>query len=171
MNHLFANRMNHLFANRMNHKKKPIQNTKYINFKVNKQPIHSPLYKTHSFLNLNFRVHFTVTGLREYAYKHAPVHSMSGKPSLEEIITIQPLHNIFDSGNDKTYFLTYIFYKTGDSFNGYGYLTCKSFQGTSIRGMIVVTPLTTEILAHNLFTNTPYPNIPNYHHENIYIYI
>lgn len=101
--------------------------------------------------NSKFGVKFTISGLINYAYEHAPVPSMSGKPPLREIITIQPLKNIFDMNPQHTYFLTYIYYKTGDSFNGYGYLTCTFFRQNSVRAMVVVTQRTTNILASKLF--------------------
>jgi len=119
--------------------------------------------------NLKFGVKFTISDLIHYAYEHAPVPSMDGKPPLREIITIQPLRNIFDYNLNHTYFLTYIYYKTGDSFNGYGYLTCTFFRQNSVRAMVVVTQRTTKILASKLFGET-LDNIPGDHEEPLNLY-
>lgn len=104
------------------------------------------------------KLQFSINGLRQYAYQHAPVKSMAttARAPLEEIITTQPLKNLYDRDSTHIFYLTYIYYKTEDEsgtpiLNGYGYLTCNFFQDTSVRGIFTVTDFTTRILSGDLF--------------------
>lgn len=134
-----------------------------------KYPIYNPI--------TNITLTFSISGLINYAYMHAPVVSMANKQPLEEIITIQPLQNQNDTDSSHMFVLTYVFYKTyplSDPtipvINGYGYLTCNFFQNTSVRAVFSVTNITTMLLSANLFGITIPPDISLNHTENLYMY-
>lgn len=119
-------------------------------------------------LPTNLKFQFTISGLKKYAYEHAPVKSMSGRGPVREIITIQPLKNLYDPTSLHNYYLTYTFYKTDDSFNGSAYLTCDYFASNSTRGGFTVTSRTTEILSSRLF-GKQINNAKGVHSEPLYI--
>jgi hypothetical protein len=100
---------------------------------------------------------FSIQNLVNFAYEHAPVTSMSGKPPLREIITIEPLQNLNYTGPEpEIYYLTYIYYNVEQSdgsyeINGYGYLTYPTHNTTSVRSVFTVTGNTSTILSKHLF--------------------
>ena len=127
------------------------------------------------------KIQFSIIGLREYAYQHAPVQSMATSPTrapLQEIITTQPLVNQYDSDGTHIFYLTYIYYLTYDIndpskpiLNGYGYLTCNFFQESSVRAVFTVTDFTTRILSGALFgIGNGYPGSNIQHSENVYMF-
>jgi hypothetical protein len=134
---------------------------------------------TSSSITNSIKLQFSIENLVNYAYEHAPVTSMSGKPPLREIITIEPLQNLNYSGPDsQTYILTYIYYNSEQTngnplINGYGYLTYPTHNSTSVRSVFTVTSNTSEILSRHLF----YPEeefdstvLNNGQPENVFMY-
>jgi hypothetical protein len=125
--------------------------------------------------DIKIKLKFSINDLVNYAYCHSPVVSMSCKAPLQEIITTQPLVNLYDD-DDKTriFYLTYIYYKTEDKdrtpiLNGYGYLTCNFFQNTSYRSIFTVTSITTQLLSNVLFGLDPIPLTNGNYSENVYL--
>jgi len=120
---------------------------------------------------------FTTNELINYAYKHAPVESMNGRPPLEEIISSQPLNNFYSDNilNPETYYLTYIYYKTKDLngnniITGYGYLTVDVSKPLSVRSVFTITNLSAQILSSKLFGLPPL-KLDNFsHQENVKLY-
>jgi hypothetical protein len=107
--------------------------------------------------NTGIKLVFSIQNLVNFAYEHSPVTSMSGKPSLREIITIEPLINLNNtSSTPETYYLTYIYYnveQTDGTFaiNGYGYLTYSTHDNNSVRAVWTVSTSISEILSGQLF--------------------
>jgi hypothetical protein len=107
--------------------------------------------------NTGIKLVFSIQNLLNFAYEHSPVTSMSGKPSLREIITIEPLQNLNSSGSEpETYYLTYIYYNVEQldgtyKINGYGYLTYSSHDNNSVRAVFTISSSIAEILSKKLF--------------------
>jgi hypothetical protein len=108
--------------------------------------------------NTGIKLQFSIENLKNFAYEHSPVVSMSGtKPPLREIITIEPLINLNNtSSTPETYYLTYIYYnveQTDGTFaiNGYGYLTYSTHDNNSVRAVWTVSTSISEILSGQLF--------------------
>jgi len=135
------------------------------------------IFKSIPNYNKGLKLVFSINELINYAYQHSPVVSMATPPkaSLEEIITTQPLINLYDTDGTHLFYLTYIYYKTEDELgnpilNGYGYLTCNFFQDTSVRSVFTVTAITTQLLSNTLFGLQAIP-IPNDNYsENVYMF-
>jgi len=105
-----------------------------------------------SLCDVRVKFEFKISDLYKYSYKHNPVPSMKcDNQPLQEIIQIIPLKNLLDKNDDHEYTLTYIYYKTPYSFDGYGYITCNFFKCNTVRANFTVTSLTTQILAQALF--------------------
>lgn len=107
--------------------------------------------------NTGIKLVFSIQNLVNFAYEHSPVTSMSGKPPLREIITIEPLINLNSSSSvPETYYLTYIYYNVEDTngnsqINGYGYLTYSTHDNNSVRAVWTISRSISEILSKNLF--------------------
>ena len=130
-----------------------------------------PLFS--STTNNQIKLQFSVNGLINFAYRHSPVVSMSNKSPLEEIITTQPLINLYVNDETHIYYLTYVFYKTEDNegnpiINGTGYIT-TNFIKNSVRSVFNVTSSTTHLLANELFGLEPVPLTKNVT-ENLYLF-